>query len=216
MQATKTDEPSSPARTRFIAIPITAGYELLKKSDNYEVIILEQSDVLGGISKTVRHNGHRMDIGGHRFFSKDKSVNDFWAELMPVQGAPSFDDKLLCREKPLSSGGPDPEKEDRVMLMRRRISRIYYLRKFFDYPISMKPQTFINMGLQKTVKAGFSYLKSTVSKKDVGRCDLYGGDREQLIESLERLGELDPKLKLYAGHGPDSTLGEALSLTFFF
>lgn len=145
---------------------LTAGYELLKKSNDYEVIILEQSDVLGGISRTVKYNGHRMDIGGHRFFSKDKNVNKFWAELMPVQGAPSMDDKILGREKPLVSGGPDPEKEDKVMLIRRRISRIYYLHKFFDYPISMKPQTFINMGLPRTVKAGLSYLKSTVSKKE--------------------------------------------------
>ncbi len=145
---------------------LTAGYELLKKSNEYEVIILEQNDVLGGISRTVKYNGHRMDIGGHRFFSKDKAVNDFWAELMPVQGKPSFDDNILGREKKLFAGGPDPETEDRVMLLRRRISRIYYLRKFFDYPISMKPQTFINMGAVKTVKAGFSYLKSTVSKKE--------------------------------------------------
>ena len=145
---------------------LTAGYELLKKSDEYEVIILEASDVLGGISRTVKHNGNRMDIGGHRFFSKDRNVTDFWAQLMPTQGAPSVDDKILGREKPLVQGGPDPETEDRVMLIRRRISRIYYLNKFFDYPISMKPQTFINMGLPKTVKAGFSYLKSTVSKKE--------------------------------------------------
>lgn len=145
---------------------LTAGYELLKKSNDYEVVILEQSDVLGGISRTVKYNGNRMDIGGHRFFSKDRSVTDFWASLMPVQGAQSFDDKLLGREKPLSQGGPDPEKEDRVMLIRRRISRIYYLNKFFDYPITMKPQTFINMGMVKTVKAGCSYLKSTVSKKE--------------------------------------------------
>lgn len=145
---------------------LTAGYELLKRSNEYEVIILEQSDVLGGISRTVKHNGNRMDIGGHRFFSKDKDVTDFWAELMPAQGEPSFDDKLLGREKKLAPGGPDPEKEDRVMLLRRRVSRIYYLNKFFDYPISMKPQTFINMGFSRTVKAGFSYLKSTVSKKE--------------------------------------------------
>ncbi len=145
---------------------LTAGYELLKKSDEYEVVILEASDVLGGISRTVKHNGNRMDIGGHRFFSKDKNVTDFWAGMMPTQGAPSVDDKILGREKPLVKGGPDPETEDRVMLIRRRISRIYYLNKFFDYPISMKPQTFINMGLPRTVKAGFSYLKSTVSKKE--------------------------------------------------
>ena len=153
---------------------LTAGYELLKKSDEYEVVILEQSETLGGISRTVKHNGHRMDIGGHRFFSKDKAVNDFWAELMPVQGAPSFDDEILGREKPLSKGGPDPEKEDRVMLIRRRISRIYYLHKFFDYPISMKPQTFINMGLPRTVKAGFSYLKSTVS----ARCPIHCSSKD--------------------------------------
>lgn len=145
---------------------LTAGYELLKKSKDYEVIILEQSEVLGGISRTVKYNGHRMDIGGHRFFSKDKDVNKFWSELMPMQGAPSIDDKILGREKALAAGGPDPEKEDKVMLLRRRISRIYYLNKFFDYPISMKPQTFINMGFTRTVKAGCSYLKSTVSKKE--------------------------------------------------
>ena len=145
---------------------LTAGYELLKNSDEYEVVILEASDVLGGISRTVKHNGNIMDICGHRFFSKDKSVTDFWASLMPTQGAPSIDDKILGREKPLAKGGPDPETEDRVMLIRRRVSRIFYLNKFFDYPISMKPQTFINMGLPRTVKAGFSYLKSTVSKKE--------------------------------------------------
>ena len=57
---------------------LTAGYELLKNSKDYEVVILEQSDTLGGISRTVKHNGNRMDIGGHRFFSKDKQVTDFW------------------------------------------------------------------------------------------------------------------------------------------
>ena len=145
---------------------LTAGYELLKKSNDCEVVILEQSDVLGGISRTVKHNGNRMDIGGHRFFSKDKNVTAFWESIMPTQGAPSIDDKILGRSKDLVPGGPDPECEDKVMLIRNRISRIYYLNKFFDYPISMKPQTFINMGLPRTVKAGFSYLKSTVSKRE--------------------------------------------------
>ena len=145
---------------------LTAGYELLKQSKDYEVVILEQSDALGGISRTVQYHGHRMDIGGHRFFSKDPRVTAFWNEILPTQGAPSIDDKLLGREKPLVPGGPDPEATDEVMLIRRRISRIYYLHKFFDYPISMKPQTFINMGLPRTVKAGCSYLKSTVAKKE--------------------------------------------------
>ncbi|MBQ8012081.1 MAG: NAD(P)-binding protein, partial [Oscillospiraceae bacterium] len=52
---------------------LTAGYELLKKApQEYDVTIYEETDAIGGISKTVRHNGNRMDIGGHRFFSKDK------------------------------------------------------------------------------------------------------------------------------------------------
>ena len=144
---------------------LTAGLELLRKSDKYDVIILEESNEVGGISRTVRYNGNRMDIGGHRFFSKDQDVMNFWKEIMPIQGKPSFDDKKLGREKKYEDGGPDPEKEDRVMLIRNRVSRIYYMKKFFDYPISMKLQTFKNMGLGKTMVSGFSYLKSTVVKK---------------------------------------------------
>ena len=145
---------------------LTAGYELLKDQDNqYDIVILEEENQVGGISKTVRYNGNRMDIGGHRFFSKDENVMDFWKELMPIQGAPSYDDKKLNREKPLVKDGPDPEKENKVMLVRDRVSRIYYLKKFFDYPVSLKLETFTNMGLIRTIKAGFSYLKSIFVKK---------------------------------------------------
>ena len=143
---------------------LTAAYELLRQSEDYEVVILEESGAIGGISRTVGHGGNRMDIGGHRFFSKDDEVTRWWREMMPIQGAPSFDDRLLGREKTLAPGGPDPEKEDRVMLVRRRVSRIYYDKHFFDYPISMKWQTFRNMGMAKTVKAGFSYLGSLLHK----------------------------------------------------
>jgi len=145
---------------------LTAAYELLKQSENVDVTILEESGVIGGISRTVRYNGNRMDIGGHRFFSKDERIMQWWKERMPMQGAQAYDDKLLGREKELTPGGPDPEREDRVMLNRQRVSRIYYNRKFFDYPISMKPQTFINMGLVQTVKAGCSYLVSCAHKRE--------------------------------------------------
>lgn len=89
----------------------------------------------------------------------------FWEEIMPVQGENSFDDRKLGREKPLKKGGPNPDKEDTTMLVRTRVSRIYYLKKFFDYPISLKLQTFTNMGLIRTIKAGCSYLKSIFIKK---------------------------------------------------
>lgn len=144
---------------------LTAGYELLKKSKKHEVVILEESNEIGGISRTVKYKGNRMDIGGHRFFSKDQDVMNFWNEVMPLQAKPSYDDKKLKRDKVLAEEGPDPEKEDRVMLKRHRVSRIYYIKKFFDYPISMKKETFKNMGFKRTMTSGFSYMKSMVVKK---------------------------------------------------
>ncbi len=143
---------------------ITAAYELLKDQDQYEIVILEASDKVGGISRTVRHGQNRIDIGGHRFFSKDDRVMEWWRGILDYQGAPSKDDLILGRESRLVEGGPDPEKTDEVFLIRHRVSRIYYNGKFFDYPISMKPQTFINMGFFTSMKAGFSYLGSCLHK----------------------------------------------------
>jgi len=143
---------------------LTAAYELLKKHEGYQVTILEKSDSIGGISKTVRHGGNRMDIGGHRFFSKDQAVMQWWQEVMPLQGAPSLDDLLLKREVSLEAGGPDPEKQDRVMLTRNRVSRIYYQHHFFDYPISLKWSTLKTMGFGTTMQVGFSYLHSVFHK----------------------------------------------------
>jgi len=95
---------------------LTAALELLRHT-NIHPVILEKDEVVGGISRTVRYHGNRMDIGGHRFFSKSPEVLRWWEGLMPLQ----------------RPEGPDPEKEDRVMLRRPRISRIYFLRKFFRH-----------------------------------------------------------------------------------
>ncbi len=141
---------------------LTAAIELLGKG--HIVTVLEATDRIGGISQTVRYRGNRMDIGGHRFFSKDERVNRWWADLMPLQGTPAWDDKLLNAEKEFAPGGPDPEKEDRVMLIRDRVSRIYFQHHFFDYPISMKWSTIRSMGFFTTLKAGFSYIFSCVHK----------------------------------------------------
>ncbi len=145
---------------------LTAGLELLRRApDRFAVTVLEADGVCGGISRTVNAGGNRMDLGGHRFFTKDARVNAFWESLLPLQGAPAFDDRLLGREKPLFPGGPDPEQTDRVMLVRDRVSRIYYGGKFFDYPISVKPQTFRNLGLSRTVRAGLGYFGACLHKK---------------------------------------------------
>ena len=145
---------------------LTAAYELLKQSNEYEVVILEESQYMGGISRTVNYKGNRMDMGGHRFFSKVPAVNEWWEQMLPEQGSPAWDDIALSRPVPLKDGGPDPEKQDRVMLNRSRVSRIYYDQKFFDYPISLKWETFANMGLWTDIVAGFSYLASVLHKRE--------------------------------------------------
>jgi len=143
---------------------LTAAYEMSLRGSEYNLTVLESSDKIGGISQTINYNGNRMDIGGHRFFSKDKRVIQWWENFMPTQGAPAYDDKKLKRDKQLNPGGPDPEKEDNVMLIRDRVSRIYFKNSFFDYPISIKPGTIRALGLSRTLIAGFSYLKSTAFK----------------------------------------------------
>lgn len=143
---------------------LTAAYELLTKSKDIEVIVFEESDCFGGISKTVNYKGNRMDMGGHRFFSKIPEVNAWWDHMLPMQGHPTYDDVILNRPMPLAKGGPDPEKEDRVMLTRHRVSRILFDTKFYDYPISLKPETFKNFGFLTTLKVGFSYLGSMFHK----------------------------------------------------
>lgn len=143
---------------------ITAGFELTKQG--YDVTILEETDVIGGISKTVKHGENRMDMGGHRFFSKDERVMAWWFDIMPMQGSGAMDDCLLQRTVKTQPGGPNPETTDETMLVRNRVSRIYYKTKFFDYPISMKWETIKNLGFFTTIKAGFSYLFSCIIKKD--------------------------------------------------
>ena len=144
---------------------LTAAYELIK-TGNYDVTVFEKTEYMGGISRTVNHNGNRMDMGGHRFFSKDEKVNSWWQEILPLQGALSYDDLTLSRPGQISEGGPDPEKDDSVMLVRNRVSRIFFDGKFYDYPISLKASTFFNMGLKTTAEVAFSYLHSALFKRE--------------------------------------------------
>ncbi len=145
---------------------LTAAYELMDKSKNHEVIVFEESDCFGGISRTVNYKGNRMDMGGHRFFSKVPEVNDWWQKMLPTQGAMPYDDVVLGRISTVVPNGPDPEKTDRVMLRRNRLSRIFFNSKFFDYPISLKFSTIKNMGFGTTIVVGFSYLKTIFHKRE--------------------------------------------------
>lgn len=142
---------------------LTAAYELLKNT-NIKPVIYEATGEIGGIARTYNYKGNRMDMGGHRFFSKSDRVMQWWLNIMPLQGYAARDDLILGNEKPLSrkKNAPDPEKEDRVMLFRKRLSRIYYLRRFFDYPVTFNMTTVSNLGFVRIVKIGFSYFRARI------------------------------------------------------
>jgi len=142
---------------------LTAAYELLHKAKIIP-IIYEMSEDVGGISKTVIYKGNRIDIGGHRFFSKSEQVMNWWFNILPLQGAPARDDKVLGRDIPLSKepDAPDPEKTDKVMLIRERLSRIFFLKKFFDYPLSLAFNTICCLGLIRIIKITLSYIKARI------------------------------------------------------
>ncbi|MDW8353368.1 MAG: NAD(P)/FAD-dependent oxidoreductase [Bryobacterales bacterium] len=144
---------------------LTAAYELLKRTD-IKPVVLEKSDVMGGIARTVNYKGYRMDIGGHRFFSKSDRVMQWWLEILPLQALSPGTHTITYRRRQRtvegSAAGPDPEREDRVMLVRRRRSRIYFLRRFFEYPIRLTPDTLSKLGLVRSLRIGASYLRSVL------------------------------------------------------
>ena len=172
---------------------LTAAYELLARTD-IRPIVCEATDAIGGIAQTYNYKGNRIDIGGHRFFSKSDRVMNWWFNILPRQGAPAADTeikgheieyateaiiKYLClecseneklKEKSEKSGtfhlslftrgAPDPEKEDLVMLQRPRLSRIFYRKHFFPYPIGITVTVARRLGFWNTFRIGLSYLKA--------------------------------------------------------
>ena len=140
---------------------LTAAYELLTRSDIVP-IVLEKSTYMGGISRTVEYKGNRIDIGGHRFFSKSDRVMNWWLRHMPLEGsganAGTGDQTIQYQNQQRSVPADAPRSAgDETMLLRERRSRIYFLRKFFDYPIQLSAQTLRNLGVVRVARIGFSY-----------------------------------------------------------
>jgi len=144
---------------------LTAAYELLQRTD-IKPIVLEATDTFGGISRTVNYKGNRIDIGGHRFFSKSDRVMNWWLDILPLQKLPEGMQTITYHRMTTSVPGtdvaPDPDQVDNVMLLRGRKSRIYFTRKFFDYPITLSPDTVRKLGLWRTFKIGMSYIRSAM------------------------------------------------------
>ncbi|HLJ16822.1 MAG TPA: NAD(P)/FAD-dependent oxidoreductase [Bryobacteraceae bacterium] len=145
---------------------LTAALELLRRTGTIP-IVLEKSSAMGGLSRTVKYKGNRMDIGGHRFFSKSDRVMNWWLEILPPEATNEATEYISYQNKhrAISTNGNrglDPDQQDAVMLIRNRKSRIYFLRKFFDYPISLSARTLRNLGALRTIKIGASYATSVV------------------------------------------------------
>ncbi len=147
---------------------LTAAYELLCRAPGIQPIIYEMSGDIGGISKTINYKGNRMDIGGHRFFSKSDRVMKWWMNILPVEdsAANEFVINYHGMQKVLHTADyttADPQKTEKVLLVRNRLSRIYYLKKFFDYPIKMNAKTFSNLGFLKILAILVFYSKKKLS-----------------------------------------------------
>jgi protoporphyrinogen oxidase len=140
---------------------LTAALELLRRSDIIPIVFEPDSQV-GGISKTINYRGNRMDLGGHRFFSKSDWVMRWWQDILPVaqeQSAQSAAPRIHYqgRSREILPGATAPTSSDEVMLVRQRLSRIFYRRRFFDYPLALNAGTVKNLGLVETLRIGLSY-----------------------------------------------------------
>src|SRR5215831_488059 len=141
---------------------LTAAYELLTRTD-IKPIVLERSEHMGGIARTVEYKGNRIDMGGHRFFSKSDRVMDWWLRFLPLQGSAAQEIRHQSVTQTVEFRETrDPDAEDLVMLVRQRKSRIYFLRRLFDYPISLTRETIEKLGLARTVRIGISYMRAVV------------------------------------------------------
>ncbi|MGC8503105.1 NAD(P)/FAD-dependent oxidoreductase [Desulfurella sp.] len=120
---------------------ITCALELAR--NNKKVLVLEQDSQVGGISKTINYKQNRIDIGGHRFFSKSEWVKRWWMELL---------EPCTLEEAYI---------KDKCMLKRDRLSRIYFEKKFYDYPLKLNFNTALNIGFFR----GISFLKDYIKAR---------------------------------------------------
>jgi protoporphyrinogen oxidase len=147
---------------------LTAALELLK-SNTVTPLVFEADAQVGGISKTVNYRGNRMDLGGHRFFSKSDWVMRWWQEILPVAHCGIANDAQLHiayqnQSRPLTPATWASTDADAVMLVRQRLSRIFYRRRFFDYPLKLNASTLRNIGLLESLRIGMSYSRSRLMR----------------------------------------------------
>jgi protoporphyrinogen oxidase len=148
---------------------LTAALELLRRSDIMP-IVFEADPQVGGISKTINYRGNRMDLGGHRFFSKSDWVMRWWQEILPIAQEQTPSESALRihyqgQSRDLMPEVLGPTSSDAVMLVRQRLSRIFYRRRFFDYPLTLNASTIKNLGLIEALQIGLSYGRAQLNSR---------------------------------------------------
>jgi protoporphyrinogen oxidase len=123
---------------------LTAAKELLDRTDVVP-LVLEPTNTIGGIAQTFAYKGNRLDIGGHRFYSRSRRVTDWWFRILPPE------DSVEAQ-----TAGDD------VMLVRTRLSRILYHGRFFPYPIGITLRVAWRLGLWNTARIALSYLRASL------------------------------------------------------
>ena len=148
---------------------LTAAHELLG-AGRYRVVVVEATDSIGGLSRTVDYHGYRMDLGGHRFFSRSDWVMEWWRRMLPIDPRAVAEGTTVRlgyraqqRDLDVATQPRDTDAHpERVLLVRRRLSRIYHRRRFFDYPIRLDLKTITNLGWWRSAAAGLSYVAAQV------------------------------------------------------
>ena len=136
---------------------LTAAYELLE-AGRPPPLIVEADSQVGGISKTIDHHGNRMDLGGHRFFSKSDWVMNWWQNILPV--ATDEESLQLGYQNATRTLKPTITRnfsDEKAFMVRPRLSRIYYGRRFYDYPVRLNANTIVNLGLPRMARIGAGY-----------------------------------------------------------
>jgi len=140
---------------------LTAAHELIEAGCR-DIVVLEASAVVGGLSQSVEYKGNRIDIGGHRFFSKSDWVMDWWLRMLPLADAEAAQRAGMrvsyhgaSREVPSAPAASESDHD--VMLLRNRLSRIYFAGKLFDYPLKANLDTALKLGIGRTAAFAASY-----------------------------------------------------------
>ena len=146
--------------------------KLLELRNDVKIDIYEKSSYIGGISKTINYKGNRIDIGGHRFFSKSDEVMKWWANKFPIDiSSHNASETISYQNSSRNIEGFNTvtikkKDENRVMLIGKRKSRILYSGKLYDYPLKLNLKTIKNIGSLKIISVGLSYLRSKLKNKE--------------------------------------------------